>query len=353
MPETLSRRPITPWVDFIRVTAVYLVILAHVSGQLTNIWGQISEDQWIIADIYGGIARASVPLFFMISGYLLLPRSENLRDFYAKRVTKVLIPLVVWSLIYLGWYCGGHPNACTPSLIQDLLLVQGTSYHLWFLYSLLSIYLVLPVLRLMIRPDTDQKLLWYLIILWLIFKPTLTIANRFWNFRINISAPLATGFVCYFLLGYLLGGIALSRLKIILSIVMWSFSTLVTIVGTYLFTKSSGIYDGFFYDFVSLNVILASGAAFILLRWISEAPIFASPQVHMLTRSLATGAFGIYLIHVIVIEVLSFGIPFPHVNAFIGNAIWSVPLVGVIVFILSYWIVWVMQKIPVIKQIVP
>ncbi len=353
MSNQTSRNETILWIDLIRVVAIFLVVMIHVSGQLTNAWGKIPEAQWIIADSYGGMARVAVPLFFMISGYLLLPRSESLSFFYAKRMTRILIPFVVWSLIYLGWYCGNHPNTCTPSLAWDLLLRQGTYYHLWFLYSLLSIYLILPVLRLMIRPDIDKRILWYLIVLWLIFQPILTTAHKFWDFSIKLSAPLATGFVCFFVFGYLLGEITLSRSRIVLSTIVWLSCTLITIIGTYLFTRASGQFDGFFYDFVSLNVILASGAAFLLLRWISEKKPFTFPNVHTLTRILATSAFGIYLIHVLVIEILRDGIPFLHIDSFIGNAIWSVPLVNTIVFLLSFLIVRIMQKIPMLKTIVP
>jgi surface polysaccharide O-acyltransferase-like enzyme len=340
------------WIDLIRVVAIYLVVVIHVSGQLTNTWGTIPTDQWLIADIYGGLARVAVPLFFMISGYLLLPRSESLGVFYTKRMTRILIPFVVWSLIYLGWYCGGHPGTCTSSLVWNLLLRQGTYYHLWFLYSLLGIYLILPVLRLMIRPEPDKKILWYLIGLWLIFQPILTTAHKFWDFSIKLSAPLATGFVCFFVLGYLLGEMTLSRRKIMLSAVIWVIGSLVTIIGTYLLTRKSGQFDGFFYDFVSLNVILASSAVFLLLRSISERKVFTSPDIHALMRTLATSTFGIYLVHIIVIEVLRYGIPL-HVDSFMGNAIWSIPFVSTIVFFLSFLIVRILQKIPILKHIVP
>jgi len=349
---TYRKQTIT-WVDLIRVVAIFLVVVIHVSGQLTNIWGKIPVDQWIIADIYGGIARIAVPLFFMISGYLLLPRSESLRDFYLKRMPKILIPFVVWSFIYLGWYCGNHPNTCTPGVIWDLLFVQGTYYHLWFLYSLISIYLILPVLRLMIRPDTDKKILWYLILLWLIFQPLLTIAHKFWDFSIKLNAPLATGFVCYFILGYLLGEITLTRARSIFSSAIWAIGMLITILGTYLFTRASGKFDGFFYDFVSLNVILASGAAFLLLRWVSERKPFTSSNFQAILRTVATSTFGIYLIHIIVIEVLSGWIPFLQINSLMGNAIWSVPLVSAIVFTFSFLIVRILQKLPFLKYIVP
>ncbi len=165
------KKEFTPWVDLVRVTAMFLVVTIHVSGQLTNVWGQIPDDQWMIANMYGSIARISVPLFFMVSGYLLLPRSESLGSFYTKRMPKVVIPFVAWSVIYLSWMCGSQPGTCTPDSLRPYLLLQRSYFHLWFLYSLISIYFIFPVLRLMIRPETDKKVLWYLIGLWLIFQP--------------------------------------------------------------------------------------------------------------------------------------------------------------------------------------
>src|SRR5215217_2703116 len=177
MDNPAAKKEFIPWADLIRVVATVLVVVVHVSGQITNAWGKVPDGWWIIADVYGGIARICVPLFFMISGYLLLPRSENLGVFYRKRILKVLIPFVGWSLIYVWWFCGNHPGTCTPSFIQDLLLVRGAYYHLWFLRALLGIYLVLPVLRLMIQPETDRKILWYWIGLWLVFQTGLTLAK--------------------------------------------------------------------------------------------------------------------------------------------------------------------------------
>jgi surface polysaccharide O-acyltransferase-like enzyme len=118
-------------------------------------------------------------------------------------------------------------------------------------------------------------------------------------------------------------------------------------------TRAAGKFDNFFYDFVTLNVILATGAAFLLLRWLSETKLFMSANAQAATRILAVSAFGIYLVHPLVIEVLSDWIPFVHINSFMGNAIWSVPLTTTAVFFLSFLIVYLLQKIPILKQIVP
>jgi len=214
-------------------------------------------------------------------------------------------------------------------------------------------YLILPVLRLMIHPHTDKTILWYLIGLWLIFQPILATLNKFWGFRLKLNVPLTTGFVCFLILGYLLGEVGLSRGRVILSAVIWATGTLVTIVGTYVLTRRADQFDGFFYDFVSLNVILASAAAFLLLRRISETKLLTSAVAYAVVRSLATTTFGIYLVHVLVLELLRGWIPFLQINSSMANAIWSLPLVSILVFLVSFLIVCLLQKIPILKQIVP
>jgi surface polysaccharide O-acyltransferase-like enzyme len=234
-----------------------------------------------------------------------------------------------------------------------LLFVRGAYYHLWFLYALTGIYLILPVLRLMTKPGTDQKILWYLMGLWLIFQPGLSIARQFWGFSTRLSAPLTTGFIGCFILGYLLGAWVLSRLTVILSAIAWFLGTVATIMGTYWLTSQSGKFEGFFYDLISLNVIVASAGAFLFLRWFAETKLPASSAVRDAIRWLAAASFGIYLVHVLVIEILAGWIPGIHVDTFMGSPLWSVPLMTGIVFIVSFLIVAILQKIPVLNRIVP
>src|SRR5689334_20516589 len=122
------------WIDLIRTVAIFLVIVIHVATPVFNEWAHLPASWRTFANIYGSIARMSVPLFFMASGFLLLPRSESIGDFFAKRVNKVLLPFVVWSIFYLFWGCVINHNACEGNALSRLILVHGTYYHLWFIY---------------------------------------------------------------------------------------------------------------------------------------------------------------------------------------------------------------------------
>jgi surface polysaccharide O-acyltransferase-like enzyme len=344
-----GKRPVVYWADLIRVLAIYLVVVIHVSGQLTNVWGKIPQYQWVTADILGGIARVGVPLFFMLSGFLLLPRSESLRDFYGKRMLRIVIPFVFWSIFYISLDCIGKPGVCTPQYLRPYILLQRSYFHLWFLYSLIGIYFILPLLRLMIRPDTARTFLWYLIVLWLIFQPIRTLMDQFLHFSININAPLATGFLPYFILGYLLGEVALTRGRRIAAAVAFAIGALITIVGTYLLTSINGSFNGYFYDYVTIGVILSTAGAFLLLRTVSDVGFFATERFHSLMRWVAGGTFGVYLIHVLVIWSLDR----IHINSFMGFALWSILLVATLVFVISFLLVRLLQKIPIMNYILP
>jgi surface polysaccharide O-acyltransferase-like enzyme len=344
-----GQRPIVYWADLIRVLAIYLVVVIHTSGQLTNAWGKVPLAQWLMADVYGGIARIGVPLFFMLSGYLLLPRSESLRSFYTRRMPKIVIPFIVWSAIYISLQCAGQPGLCTRDYLLQYILLKRTFFHLWFLYSLIGIYFIVPVLRLLIRPETNRTVLWYLIGMWIVFQPVRTLMDQFLHFDININAPLATGFLPYFVLGYLLGDIALTRRVMNLSAVTFTAGALITIVGTYLMTQSSGMFNGYFYDYITIGVMLATAAGFLLLRRLSDVGFFATDRFHSFMRWVAGSTFGLYLVHVLIL----WGLDRLHVNTFIGFALWSVPLVATLVFAIAFVFARLLQKIPVVNYIVP
>lgn len=343
-----AARPIIHWVDLIRVLAIFLVVVIHTSGKLTNAWGKIPESQWIIGDIYGGIARIGVPLFFMLSGYLLLPRSESLGSFYRKRVLKILIPFVAWSVLYIGTNCLRNPGLCTRDYLMQYVLLHKTYFHLWFLYSLLGIYIIMPLLRLMARPGTE-RLLWYVVGLWLVFQPIRTLMDQFLHFSLNFNSQLAIGFLPYFFLGHLLGEVKLTRPWLAAAWAMFVLGSAITIVGTYILTRNAGQFSGYFYDYMTIGVIPATAGGFLLMRRLSDVPVLSTDRAHSFLRWVSGGTFGAYLIHVAflyTLDALNF-------NALMGSGVWTVPLVATVVFVLALLAARLLQKIPVVKQIVP
>jgi surface polysaccharide O-acyltransferase-like enzyme len=339
-------------VDLIRVVAIFLVIVIHVAANLLYGWGKIPLSDWMAGNIYDSISRISVPLLFMISGSLLLAKNEPMKDFFQKRALKLLIPFIGWSLIYLFWRCNINEGVCSKKIVLHLILFEGTSYHLWFVYALIGIYLITPLLRL-IAASNQKAILWYFVALWLFFESGTAILDKAWGVSFGISVPMATGYIGFFILGYLLGETHLLGRNVLLIFIIWLASTTATAAGTYFISIQAGEFDGFFYEYLSINVILSSVSAFVLLKSLSKQKFMAHPVIFNLLNRITTGSFGIYLIHVLVLDIIGGRIPLIHFNAEMGHPMWSIPLVSGVAFMASFCAVYILQKIPIINRIVP
>ena len=88
--------------DILRVISMIMVIIIHVANVYCRSFDLIGNKSYLAALIFNTICRVSVPIFFMISGALLLDRNFN-KSKYLKRVITYIILIVVWDIIYLVW----------------------------------------------------------------------------------------------------------------------------------------------------------------------------------------------------------------------------------------------------------
>jgi len=132
------------WLDFLRVTACFLVMTVHstepfyLGGDGTLVLTS-ADAFWV--SLFEGIARCCVPLFVLASGYLQLPLRYPTGEFFRRRAIRIVVPMVIWTLVYaLVW---GHPVANIKGLLFNFNYAAG---HLWFVYMLLGLYLIMPLL---------------------------------------------------------------------------------------------------------------------------------------------------------------------------------------------------------------
>ena len=132
------------WLDFLRVTACFLVMTVH-STEPFYLGGEgslvlTSADAFWVS-VFEGLARCCVPLFVIASGYLQLPLRYSMGEFFRRRAVRILIPLLFWTVVYaLVW---GSPVANFKGLLLNFNYAAG---HLWFVYMLLGLYLIMPLL---------------------------------------------------------------------------------------------------------------------------------------------------------------------------------------------------------------
>ena len=112
--QTREKTPATKhfmWIDLLRVFAIFQVILIHLSFPVIAKL-ELPDSYRLAAVFYNAFSRAGVPIFFMISGYLLLGREEPIMDFLRKRFLKVGIPALLWTAIYLIWQQEAYRDGC-------------------------------------------------------------------------------------------------------------------------------------------------------------------------------------------------------------------------------------------------
>lgn len=136
--------------DVLKVLAACAVIMIHIASAFSVKTETSGEWIWLISLIYNCSSRWAVPVFVMVSGALLLhdKRGEMPRDkvgvFYKKRLSRLLIPMVFFSLFYMAYrYC--HDKASLTQLLSDV--VNGRPYyHLWYLFMTAMLYFLFPLI---------------------------------------------------------------------------------------------------------------------------------------------------------------------------------------------------------------
>ena len=157
--KTIANRKL--YLDYARVLAAVCVILAHACNM------QRGEEAapWRIAllTICAGMGLVCNPLYVMISGSLLLSseKKESVPDFYYRRFTKVVIPLVVYYSVFLcvsGQMSFLPPKNLGKGFLQILAGESGIVPHYWLIYTLICLYILAPFVRMVARKLNEQQL---------------------------------------------------------------------------------------------------------------------------------------------------------------------------------------------------
>ena len=132
------------WLDWLRVTACFLVMATH-SCEPFYLGGEgsliLTRSDAIWVSILNVIPRAAIALFIFTSSYLQFPLHYPTVEFFKRRAVRILIPFVFWTVVYaLVW---GEPVQNFKDLLLNFNYAAG---HLWFVYMLIGLYLIMPLL---------------------------------------------------------------------------------------------------------------------------------------------------------------------------------------------------------------
>lgn len=335
------------YMDWLRALSIFVVVGIHVVSKIIN---SSTTDDWIwhFANIFDAGLRWCVPVFFMLSGALLLTRDkkESVSEFLKKRLSKVVIPLIFWSIVYTMYNIFELEESYTAYEIVVQFLTDDIYYHLWFLYTITGLYIMAPFLKLLVQ-HMDKKTFQALLLFWIIFSSFLPFLPKFFDFEIAVSVGLFEPYIGYFLLGAYLVLYPVPKKYVPTLGILALISYTATVWGTYYLNMGLpvGEFDEFFYEHYRPNNLLITFFIFIGFQHMANK---IKPNA-LITR-ISTATFGIYIIHPLIQNYLNKLFEF---NETTFNPIISVPLVWVIIFSISFVIILIMQKLPVINRLVP
>lgn len=314
--------------DLLRVIACFMVILLHVSARYVNQYVFDHNIYFTFGNFYNSISRVCVPIFVMISGTFLIDNdtNRNYLNFFKKTYYKIIIPTFIWSFLYFIFeLCllifinirGGDVNYLTPLINW----INGKPYyHLWYLYMIIGLYFMTPFLiriKNKIGEDRFLKLGYILIFLGIIIKRIITLV---WYNQFII-------YIGYFILGYSIRKKQTNSTKSYLFFIYFGISSLIIFFITELMVVNDLTNPLYFYDYLSLFVIIGSIAMF------SGFSSMKKINSYSLIEKLTIHSFNIYVIHAGILYIfreITSKLEVDH------HPIWYIPVVSILVFILSY-----------------
>ena len=345
------------YLDICRGLAIFGVVMIHI----LPMWQYpVGSFDWNALSFYNAASRFCVPLFVMISGALLLTPDEEipLARWYTRNVLRLVSCLLFWSaLYYLCVVYARDPSFQWRDFDPRRFIAEvmgGHPHHHWFLFMIISLYIVTPLLRHIAR---SRKLTVYFLVLWGIFEigaynlhligtafPEMGESGLFWlnqtaSFTNKVTPSMVMGMSGYMVLGSYLHSNPPRSSALYGLQSMGLVGLAVTLMGTYAVSMREGQLAEMFYSTRSLAVLAMSVAVFVSARALWPAP---TRNENRLLRTVAECSFGVYLIHDFFLVFLS-GRGFTA--ALFSRAV-SPLVVTLTVFCLCLGVVYLIRKIP-------
>lgn len=339
--------------EVLRLIAIVGVVFNHTSGRGFDLYMAegCSGINYVGSLLLGILCKIAVPLFFLVSGGLLLAKEERISTVLVKRVLRILLALVIFSgVLYLFWIRWDY---VTKAGVQDFLSrlwSTGVSIPYWYLYAYLGILLMLPLLRAMVKAMSDMAFVYLAFVHILLYGVlgTAAFCLKLGPLHSDFLIPLAEPCLFYFIMGYYLShrfswelmrkkdlgflwGIALLSLAIMFALADADVGRNGTVTINYL--ESLMVFP----------VFAVYATVHQLFTW-HRPPQWVAKTI----TALGGCVFGTYLLEGILRYELGFIYQFlePRIHVLPACMVWVA-----VVVVCGLSITWVLKKIPGLKKI--
>lgn len=357
------------WIDLLRIIACVIVVVAHSCDPYV---AQFDNDrtEFLSGTFIGSFMRVSVPLFVMITGILSLPIRQEMGTFYRKKIGRIIVPLVFWSLVlpiiyyaYFQFFASVNPASASTnfSLIGTINKMYTfifnfnyTTIPLWYLYMLIGLYLIMPIVSGWLKHATQKDLKLFLYI-WgatltipylKMLAPVLGYAGNYGNTNLFGVCDWNTYGTFYYISGFI--GYIVLAYYLVQFPVKWSWNKTLAIclptfavgyaITTFGFVLTQKHFPGDYaaleivWYFTGINVFMMTVSMFIMIQKVNI-------KTSKTLSHLASCTFGVYLCHFVFVQM-----GYDMINSFtaVPPAI-RILIIAVIATIISYGVVVIMK----------
>lgn len=367
----IDQRQHLGWVDILRIIACALMVISHACDGFVSQF-DTNRSAFLTGALTGSFARPSVPLFAMITGVLIFPVRHTMMQFYKKRIGRIIVPLIFWSivspLLFFLYFNYIYPGTLNPSIdlanhtlgatfSKIVLFFINFNYDttpLWYLYMLIGLYLVIPIVAVWLE-KASKKELQLVLLLWgiTLVLPYVEMVAPFLGYKGNYGSMAILGesfwnkygTFYYFggFLGYLLMGHYLVKYPLnwsikkimVLAVPLFLIGYAITGLGFLLtqhYFSGNYMYLEIVWYFTGINVAMMTVAIFLVIQKVNLRPTTG-------LANFASHMFGIYLMHYVFVQMVY--------DLFVGAqlpAIVRILLIAVIAFFISYGVTWMMKR---------
>lgn len=364
------------FLDYLRAFACLMVIIVH-SGEFFYIGAEhpvtVASENGLWVAIYNSITRSAVPLFVMTSGYLLFPVRTDTPTFLRRRFTRVCIPFVVWLVLYAVLpQAGGQWSAATvcENLKALCFNFPPAAGHLWFVYMLLGLYLLMPMISAWVAGLTKRGEQLFIAV-WVLtaFVPYLRYASRaaglsgflygegLWN-EFSIFWYIS-GYVGYLVIAHYIRTYVKLSWRKTLAFALPAFAAGFAVTAGWFYglltASAAPDADGMLFGseqllhdieiswrFCTPNVALMSVAVFLVFKKIT----CSDGWIYKIVGELSRMSYGMYLMHIFVLNAV-FTLAGGRFTASV-----AIPLVGIATYAAAYLATKALSYLPKSKYLI-
>lgn len=304
----MNERAHVEYFDWLCIIAALSVIFMHTAA------GPLRagiNTGWHLLNVCTSLAFTAVPLFFMMSGYLLMTsrKTADISVLLRHRLPRLIVPLTGWTVVAVLWQMF-LAHTLTPGAIwaQLVAALNGPAMvHFWYLYTLIALYVLSPILYGGIRTlgKSGRVYLFVLAAAVSVHTVLLTVlpdgAAQYVDLDIFGKLKIFGGHMATFVLGYLLGSYE-KKIPNWLLVLGAAVTLAVISVGTWLLTVRTGEFNQNFQNQSSGFEIVLAACIFLLCKQTCNRPPRA--WVRAALGSVVSLSMAIYLMHNIFLSML-------------------------------------------------